>query len=191
MTMKFFKAIIILLLLFAVTIEADARRQKSSRDPYRKFQIGMWFGPITPVYTTADDVDTNLGGGLFIRSMTFLEYFKIGIDASYQYFESRGVNKLTLWPTYAYLVFRIPVRFPLIFLLKAGGGRSYVYIEPDEEDKYDPMFMFGVEGSFPAGRVVNIGLRIDYLLIYEKYIEGATKNGHIVNTGITLYFNLF
>jgi hypothetical protein len=189
--MKIFRAFIIILVLLAVSADADARRKQSARDPYRKFQTGIWFGPITPVYTTADDVDTNLGGGLFIRPMTFLKFFKIGVDASYQHFESRGVNKLTLWPTYGYLVFRIPVRFPLIFLLKAGGGRSYVYIEPDMEHKYDPMFIFGVEGSFPAGRVVNIGLRIDYLLIYEKYIAGASKNGHIINTGITLYFNLF
>jgi hypothetical protein len=52
------------------------------------------------------------------------------------------------------------------------------------------MGMLGFETSFPAGRYINIGLRIDYLFIYESYLPGATRNGHIINSGITLYFNL-
>lgn len=190
--MKFFKYIIVIILFFSFISSVDARqRRRRSRDPYQKFQTGFWFGPTTPVLSTWDDVDTSLAGGMFIRSLTFLNHFKIGVDSSFHYFESRGVNRLRLWPAYGNLVFRVPVRFPLIFLLKLGAGACQVTIWPDEVSQWDPMFMAGFEGSFPAGRVVNIGLRIDYLLIYEKHYEGAKRNGHIVNTGITLYFNLF
>ena len=183
-------AITLFVVFFVLTLDVEARKRRG-RDPFQKFQTGLWFGPITPIYTTADDVDTSLGGGIFIRSATFLDYFKIGIDSSYQYFQSRGENTLSLVPVYGNLLFRIPLDFPLIFQLKLGAGGSWVKIRPDREDQWDPMFMAGFEGSFPAGRVVNIGLRIDYLLIYEKHIEGARRNGHIINTGITIYFNLF
>jgi len=50
--------------------------------------------------------------------------------------------------------------------------------------------MLGFELSFPAGKWINIGLRIDYLFIYEEYQKGARKNGHIINTGLTLYLNI-
>lgn len=182
--------ITLFVILFFCTLDAEARRRRG-RDPFQKFQTGVWFGPITPIHTTADDVETSLGGGGFIRSATFFDYYKIGIDSSYQYFESRGVNTLSLVPVYGSLLFRIPLDFPLIFQLKLGAGGSWVKIRPDRENQWDPIFMVGFEGSFPAGKVVNIGLRIDYLLIYEKHLEGARRNGHIINTGITLYFNLF
>ena len=50
--------------------------------------------------------------------------------------------------------------------------------------------MVGIEGSFAAGRTVNIGLRIDYLFVYEEYIEGANRNGHVINVGINVFFNI-
>jgi len=189
---RIFKAVLILFFIFVFCINVDARRRRGKREPFQKYQVGLWFGPITPIYTTWDDVDTNLGGGLFLRSRTFLDNFKFGIDGSYQYFESRGVNTLSLWPIYGSILYRIPLKdIPLVFQLKLGAGMTYVKIRPDREHQWDPVFMVGWEGSFPAGRVVNIGLRIDYLLVYEKYIDGAKRNGHILNTGITLYFNLF
>jgi hypothetical protein len=186
----FKKTIIVLAILFVFVNDGEAQRRRG-KDPFQKFQTGFWFGPITPVHTTADDVDTSLGGGAFIRSNSFFDSFKIGVESSYHFFESRGVNTLTLWPVYGNLLYRIPVKFPIIFQLKAGAGGSWVKIRPDREDQWDPLFTIGFEGSFPAGKVINIGLRIDYLLIYEKHIEGARRNGHIIDTGITLFFNLF
>ncbi len=171
-----------------VSLSAHAR-QGRKKDPFTKFQAGFWFGPITPVYTTADDVNKSLGGGIFLRSLTFLDSFKLGIDASYEKFESRGVNKLILWPVYGSLLWRIPLKTPLVIQLKAGGGGCYVTIYPDRASQWDPMFMLGGEVSFPAGKWVNIGLRIEYLCIYENHIPGSVRNGHIVNAGISLYFN--
>ncbi len=180
------------LLLILLLIPALEARKRSKTDYFLKPQIGLWFGPITPIHTTYDDVDTKLGGGLFFRYNTPVRTLKIGLEGSYQYYDSDNVNTLSLWPIYSNLVYRIPLptRFPLTFQLKAGAGTSYVKIRPDRVSQWDPMGMLGVEMSFPAGRIVNIGLRIDYLLIYEKHIEGATRNGHVLNTGITLFFNL-
>ncbi len=189
--MKITKAILIILivLLFIPSVEA---RRKSKTDYFLRPQAGLWFGPITPLHTTNDEVDTNLGGGLFFRYNTPFRLLKIGIDGSYQFFDSKGVNTLSLWPIYGNFLYRIPLptRFPLTFQLKAGAGGSYIKIRPDRVTQWDPLGMVGLEMSFPAGKIVNIGLRIDYLLLYEKHISGATKNGHILNTGITLFFNI-
>jgi len=163
------------------------------RDPSEYFnrpQIGAWFGPITPIATTSSLVNTALGGGVFFRYPTPLHLFKVGLDSSYQNFKSRGVNELTLVPVYGNLLFLIPIDLPLRFQLKAGAGGCYVYVKPDKVAQWDIMFMAGFEMSFPAGRLVNIGLRIDYIFLYEDYLNGASKNGHIINAGITLYFNI-
>jgi hypothetical protein len=188
--MKIIRSIILIfaIIFFASSVEA---RKSSKADYFLRPQVGIWFGPITPVYTTYDDVDTNLGGGMFFRYNTLMSTLKIGVESSYQYFESQGVNTLSMWPVFGNLVYRIPIpiKVPLTFQLKAGAGGCWVKIRPDRVNQWDPMGMLGFEFSFPAGRIVNIGLRIDYLLIYEQHLEGATKNGHILNTGISLFFN--
>ncbi len=172
--------------VFASTSFARSRRS----DPFEKPQLGLWFGPVTPVYTTDDDLDTYLGGGLFFRTNSFIRGIKIGLDSSYQFFRSQGVNELTMIPVYGSFIYRLPITLPLAFQLKMGGGSARLYFRPDEVTVWEPLFMVGFETSFPAGRIFNIGLRIDYLLIYEKHIEGATRNGHIVNAGLTVFFNL-
>jgi hypothetical protein len=164
-------------------------------DYFNKPQIGIWFGIITPLYTTRSQVSTSLGGGGFLRIFTPLDNLKFGLDSSYQYYTPKpdnGVNTLTLVPVYGNLLYRIPLpaKIPLIFQLKAGAGGCWVKIRPDRESQWDPMAMAGFEGSFAAGRTINIGFRVDYLLIYEQYIKGAKRNGHVLNTGLTLYFNI-
>jgi hypothetical protein len=182
------KSILIVLVILALSIE-DVWAYRG-RDPFEKPQIGLWFGPVTPVYTTGDAVDTYFGGGLFLRSDSYIKSLKIGIDGSYQYFKSKGVDDLSLWPLYGSILYRLPINFALSFQLKFGAGGCYVEENPDRFKQWDPMFMFGFETSFPAGKIINIGLRIDYLLLYEQHIKGAKRNGHIINTGITMFFNL-
>ena len=183
--------IIISISVIILLASASEARTRAESDHFLHPQVGLWFGPITPVYTTYDDVDTNLGGGIFFRYNTPVNTLKLGVESSYQHFNSKGVNKLTLWPVFGNLVYKIPIplKVPLAFQLKAGAGGCWVDTRPDRESQWDPMGMLGFEFSFPAGRIVNIGLRIDYLIIYEGYQKGATKNGHILNTGISLFFN--
>lgn len=169
---------------------ADARAYKERKDYFSRPQIGAWFGPITPLGPLAKKVETNLGYGAFARYTFPWPFLKIGIDSSYQKYKSKGVNELQFVPLYGNLLLQIPVDFPVRFQFKGGAGAAYLNLKPDRVDQWDPIFMAGFEASFPAGRIVNIGLRIDYIYIYEGYIKGSKNGGHILNTGIQLYFNI-
>jgi hypothetical protein len=182
-----FRMIAVLTVLF---ITADLYAVRNRKDYFLKPQAGVWFGPVTPLYTTADLVETTLGGGVFFRYNLPFESFKLGLDSSYQSFESKGVNEFTFVPVCGNLIYLLPFNTPLKFQVKAGGGSGYVLIEPDSVSQWDPVFMSGFELSFPAGRIVNIGLRLDYYYIYEGHIEGATQSGHVFTSGISLYFNI-
>jgi hypothetical protein len=173
-----------------VMCRMDAFAYKERKDYFSKPQIGGWFGPVTPLGETAKWVETNLGGGMFVRFTLPYRFLKIGVDSSYQQFKSKGVNELQFVPVYGNLLFQIPVDFPVRFQFKGGAGVGYLNMKPDNLIQWDPIFMAGFEVSFPAGRIVNIGLRIDYIYIYEGYIKGSQHGGHILNTGIQLYFNI-
>jgi hypothetical protein len=188
---KYIFSFILALLIFLIQSNAQAREV----DYFTRPQAGIWFGVIQPVYTTYDLVGTAVGGGAFFRYNTPLDKLKIGLETSYQDYPSKGlkgVNMLTLWPIYGNLLYRIPVplRVPFTFQLKAGAGGSWVKIRPDRVSQWDPLGMLGVEFSFAAGRRINIGLRLDYLLLYEQHIKGAKNNGHVINAGINMYFNI-
>jgi hypothetical protein len=188
--MKMKKGLLLLIIVLMMAVSIKAHAFESRRDYFLKPQIGLWFGPITPLFTTADLVDTSLGGGLFFRYNLPPKYLKIGLEGSYQYFDSEGVNELYFVPVYSNLIYTLPLNFPVKFQIKGGGGMGYIHIDPKDLSGWEPIFMTGLEMSFPAGRFVNIGMRADYFFIYEKYMKDATTNGHILNTGITVYFNL-
>lgn len=185
------KGIISISVLIAVFfLGADAFSEISRKKYFSKPQIGLWGGPITPVLSTGDHVDPDLGGGGFFRYNLPFELFKVGIDSSYQSFSSKGVDKLRLIPVYFNLLYLLPLDLPVKLQLKGGGGLCQVFIEPDNMKQWDPMYMAGAEVSFPAGKLANIALRIDYLCMYEKHLPEAKKNGYVINAGISLYFNL-
>ncbi len=179
----------IIVLIFSTSTDLFALRRRG-RDPFQKPQIGLWFGPVTPIFTTDEVLDTYLGGGLFIRTNSFIKDLKIGLDSSYQQYRSRGVNRLEMIPVYGNLLYRLPINLPLSFQLKFGAGGAHLETRPDGYEQWDPLFMTGLEMSFPAGRIFNIGLRIDYLYVMERHIEGAQRDGHFINAGITVFFNL-
>ena len=93
-------------------------------------------------------------------------------------------------PFYGSLIYLLPLNLPVKLQIKGGLGGGYLRILPDDESRVNPIFTTGLEMSFPAGRIVNIGLRLDYIYIYEGYISGSKNGGHIFNAGISLYFNL-
>ncbi len=159
-------------------------------DYFLRPQIGIWYGVVTPVYTTWNEVDTNLGGGAFFRYNTLWSPLKIGVEVSYQNHKSDGINELMLVPTYGNLIYKIPFNFPVNVQLKAGAGVCYARMKPMGISQRDPLFVTGLEFSFPAGKTINIGLRVDYLLLYEKHLEDAEYNGHFVNCGLSVYFNI-
>ena len=185
------KSIIYVSVLTAVFfIATDAFSASSRKKYFEKPQIGVWFGPITPIFSTSENLDTDLGGGAFVRINLPYDPLKIGFDTSYQTYKSKGVDSLKIVPAYLNLIYLLPFNLPVKMQLKAGGGFCRVNMAPDNVSQWDPLFMAGTEISFPAGKFANIALRIDYLCIYEKYLSGAPKNGYVINAGISLYFNL-
>jgi hypothetical protein len=160
------------------------------KDYFYKPQIGGWFGPISPVAETGKDLKTNLGGGIFARYNIPWPYFKIGLDLSYQNYDSKGINELTLVPVYATGLFLLPIPIPVRFQLKLGLGPTYIKMLPDESSQWDLLFVTGLEISFPAGRIVNIGLRLDYQLVVESYMKKADRDGHFIIVGVQLFFNI-
>jgi hypothetical protein len=182
--------IYVIIISFIVLWCTDLFAYKERKDYFSRPQIGAWGGIVTPLGPTASRVETALGGGIFARLTFPYQYLKFGMDSSYQQYKSRGVNELTFVPVYGNLLFQLPVDFPVRFQFKGGAGAGYVYIKPDKIGQWDPIFMCGFEASFPAGRTFNIGLRIDYIYIYEGYIKGSKTGGHVLNSGIQLYFNL-
>ncbi len=178
------------ILLFILFVVSDLFAYSARKDNFFKPQVGLWFGPISPVFETADLVDNNLGIGMFFRHNTPFQPLKVGYETSYQYFSSRGVNRLYFVPTYMNLLYLLPFNLPVKLQIKAGAGAAWMKIKPDNVSRWNPILNTGAEMSFPAGRFVNIGLRLDYYYIYEKYIDNAAINGHIVNAGLQLYFNI-
>ena len=83
----------------------------------------------------------------------------------------------------------MPIPIPVKFQLKVGFGTSWVYARPDDSEQWDPMFTTGLEVSFPAGRIVNIGVRLDYQYVIESHV-GGKQGGHFLNAGVQLYFNI-
>ena len=179
------------LVLFFVLFSANALFAIERRDYFLKPQVGAWFGPVTPVGVTAESLEANLGGGIFARYNLPWRYLKIGVDTSYHFFEQeRGVNRMHLVPIYGNLLFLFPLKTPIKIQAKLGAGSAYLKVHPDNASRWDPVFVFGGEFSFPAGRFFNIGLRIDYINIYEGHLKNSQVNGHIIDAGIALYFNL-
>ncbi|MBN1500702.1 MAG: hypothetical protein JW982_11125 [Spirochaetes bacterium] len=186
------KIILFNLILISVLLvfSGDLLARKKSTDYFFRPQVGIWFGPVTPMFELADQVDTSLGAGGYFRYNTFIQSLKIGFDSSYQSHSSDSTSEVTIVPVYGSLVYWLPLNFPINFQLKAGTGACWVEIKPDSVSQWDPMFTFGGEMSFPAGNRFNIGLRIDYHVIYEKYMDNAKYNGNFINAGLTLYLNL-
>jgi len=182
--------IVCISVLVIVVLAADASAASSRKKYFSKPQVGVWYGPVTPILDTSEQVDSDLGGGIFFRYNLPWESLKIGLDSSYQYYDSKGVNELRLIPVYLNFLYLLPLDIPIRIQLKGGAGLCQVYMEPDSVTQWDPMFMAGTEISFPAGKMANIALRIDYLCIYEEYLDGSTKNGHVINAGVSLYFNI-
>ncbi len=181
------KIIIPVLIIISVSMQVSAQDRKNY---FLSPQIGGWFGVIAPLGQTANLIETNLGGGGFFRFNLPPDFLKLGLDVSYQNYKSRGVNELTFVPIYGTALFLLPLNIPLKIQLKLGAGAAYMQIKPDLSEQLEPIFIGGAEVSFPAGKFINIGLRLDYIYILEAGVVANAPGGHIFNVGICLYFNI-
>lgn len=192
------KGFIPLVLFFAVFTSA-AYSQVETEAWRFKPQIGIWFGPVTPVPGSklSEVLTTSLGGGMFLRANIPSNTLRFEIGGSYSYYTSRTVARLHSIPVYGALVYTLPINLPLSFHIKGGAGGNFLRNYPEGAKNWLPMGYAGFETSFPAGRLVNIGVRADYYFVYEQHLKPPANNpnyqvynGHFFNFGLMVNFNL-
>ncbi len=199
-----FKKISLLPLFALLFVFFLTGRPASAEFKYRP-ALGVWFGPTAPVAVTNESVDGFLGGGIFHRGNLPVSNLFYNVDLSWLYFNSILENRMHMFPVVGSLMYRLPLDLPVNFLIKAGGGLNYVYIKPEKTGGWDPVVHFGSEFFFPAGKVVRIGLRLDFLWTLEKHLEssqrqvykdgtyqtitGAQTDAFTVHMGLSVYFN--
>lgn len=164
-----------------------------------KPQLGIWFGPVTPVPGSAlsERLKTNLGGGTFFRINLPSDTWRSEIGISYSYYNSDGPEALHSVPFYGAAVYKMPFDLPITTQSKLGFGGMYMQNRVNHRHNTHPMALLGFELSFPAGKWVNIGVRADYYFVYEKHVDPPETmpdfkmiNGHFLNFGLMVNFNL-
>ncbi len=167
--------------------------------------LGFWFGPTQPLFSTNEAIDGFLGGGIFHRAYLPLNRFFYNVDLSYMHFNSDIEKRMDIFPATLSFGYELPVNLPVKIVAKAGGGMSYIKIKPENKSGWDPNLLLGGEFFFPAGKVVRIGLRVDFLWHIERHItsgerqvyqngsyitqSGAVRDGYTLNMGLMVYFN--
>ena len=168
-------------------------------EPKLKSQLGIWFGPATPFPGTqlTEAINTNIGGGLFFRVNFPTNEFRLELGSSISYYTSAQNESLISVPTYGAISYTLPIELALKMQVKLGAGANYFYNTPEGSENTHPSLYIGYELSFPAGKIVNIGLRIDYTLAFESRLNPPGENpnfqvydGHFINFGLMLNFNL-
>ncbi len=197
---KVFKRIHILIIfgflfLFGANIQAQYKL-----DAYRFIpQIGIWFGPVAPLPGTqySDVLKTSFGGGLFVRFNFPTDTWRLEAASSFSYYGSDDTQALISIPTYGAISYFLPIEFPLKFQLKLGMGANHFKNRPERHQNTYPAIFSGFEMYFPAGKYVNMGLRIDYYFIIESHIDLPPENpdlkivnAHFFNVGISISFNI-
>lgn len=188
-------------LIFAVISTGGALTAQVEGEGWRfKPQIGIWFGPVTPMPTTriSEVITTSLGGGLFFRMNIPSNTWRIEVGTSYSYYTSRSVARLHSIPVYGAISYLIPINLPLAFQVKAGAGSNFLRSIPEGGYNWLPLGYLGFETSFPAGRLINIGVRADYFFVYERHLSPPssagsayeTYNAQFFNFGLMVNFNL-
>ena len=163
-----------------------------------KPELGIWFGPAAafPGTELAGVLNTNLGGGIFFRINLPSNTFRMELGSSLNYYTSSGSASLVSVPTYGAGAYSLPLELPLLFQIKLGMAFHYFKNQPEKESAIHPAVFSGFEMSFPAGKIVNIGLRIDYYFAIESYLTPPAENpdfvlydAHFIHVGLMISFN--
>lgn len=117
-----------------------------------------------------DIVDPNLGFGLFYRTQWPAALYS---EAGFLWALLGGdyTHRIRMIPFYAALGYRLPLESRLDMLMKAGLGSAYLKVEPHSLSGWDPFLLLGLELSILAARYLRIGVRLDYLYLYEKHLD--------------------
>ena len=181
--------------ILIILMTTPALAQYEEKDFQVKPIIGLWFGPVAPVPGTelSPILNAALGGGAFFRLNIPSDIFQMETGASIYQMQSLYTAQLTFLPIYGALVFKLPVEFPISFFFKGGAGSGFLQNKPEGNSGFLPIFYGGFESSFPAGKVVNVGVRFDYYFVYETWMKPEKNykliNGHFISIGVMVNFN--
>jgi len=182
--------------MLVVSLTSPLLAQYEEEDFHLQPVMGVWFGPMTPFPGTelSKVLNAALGGGGFFRINIPSNTFQLETGVSFFTLTSLLTERLTVIPIYLAGVYKLPVDFALSFYFKAGGGMGYFANKPEGNNGYLPVFYGGFETSFPAGKVVNIGVRFDYYFAYETWMKPQANykmiDGHFISIGIMANFNM-
>ncbi|MDH4200512.1 MAG: hypothetical protein OEV66_09050 [Spirochaetia bacterium] len=183
---------------FLLFIASPVFSQYEEKDFRLQPVLGLWFGPIAAVPGTelSTIFNTSLSAGFFARLNIPSDNFLMETGIFYSQLNSDLNAKLLTLPAYMAAVYKLPVDFALSFYFKGGAGMGFFQNQPENHGGFLPVFFGGFETSFPAGKFINIGVRFDYFMIYETWMNPPTNtsnvkmvNGHIFNVGIMANFN--
>ena len=89
----------------------------------------------------------------------------------WSFLEGNYTQKILMVPLYYALGYRLPLESRLDILAKVGLGSAYLEIRPNNVHGWDPFLLLGGELSILAARSLRIGMRLDYLHLYEKHLD--------------------
>ena len=158
--------LVLLSSLFTGPLEAQARVSKSKHEFGFSIDItsprpgSEWEGVLKP----------NIGLGFFYRNPWPKPlYSEAGL--LWSFLESKHSQKMVMFPFYYALAYPAPLETRLDLLVKLGFGSAYIEVQPNDMSGWDPFLLLGSELSILASRSFRIGMRLDYLHIYEKHLD--------------------
>lgn len=189
----------VFVILIILGLAAPLYGQYEIEESHDFARAGIWFGPIVPFPGSAlsEALETQLGGGAFIRFNFPSTEFMTELHVSYQGYKAYDIATLDIIPFGAGVTYKLPIDFALEFFLRASVGAAHVSSLPSGKSNVLPMGNLGFEVSFATGAQANVGLRVDYLLVLESHLQppaGVTNytltDGHFLNIGLMLNFDI-
>ena len=180
-------------------LSASVYGQYDIEDQQTLGTAGVWLGPVMPVPGSplSSVLETDVAGGGFFRFNFPSNEWMLEIQASYQKYSAYDISSVELIPFGAGITYKLPIDFSIDFFVRATLGAVYATTTPSGKSNILPMGNFGVEFSFPTGPMLNVGMRIEYLFVYESYLSppaGAVNytvtDGHFFNFGLMVNFEI-
>ena len=136
-----------------------------------KEEIGLSLDVLAPFPGTSWDknLTANLGLGFYYKSNFSLLVPELGFFWSY--LPSNESQKLVLFPVYLALGFKLPIESRLDVIPKIGIGEAKLDVQPVNISGWSPLLFTGLELSILASRWFRIGVRMDYLYIYDSLLS--------------------
>ena len=137
---------------------------------------GFWLGSLTPIPGTSlsSRLNTNLGLGLMYRRQ-LLPTSYLELTFSWAYLDSNEESTARIIPFTIAYAHQFVIRNRLSFFIKTGIGSTFLDISPLRRSGSLPTLFLGIELAVRATPTVNVGVRFDYLYLYESNLSAPIE----------------